>query len=110
MEKIPEKDRNTAERDRAAGSRHEGNPRALGRKGCNQNRCRKSPSGRRTQKNAELAGKVLLVLGCRDTETGRKRVVTAEQKKTKRFVFGRQVAWKNFRQPGGMFPKGGGRL
>ena len=26
MEKIAEKDRNTAERDRAAGSRHEGNP------------------------------------------------------------------------------------
>ena len=94
MEKIAEKDRNTAERDRAAGSRHEGNPWALGRKGCNQNRCPKSPSGRRTQKNEELAGKFLLVLECRDTQTGRKRVVAEGQKKTKRFVFGRKVAWK----------------
>ena len=44
------------------------------------------------QKNEELAGKFLLVLECRDTQTDRKRVVAEGQKKTKRFVFGRNVA------------------
>lgn len=44
------------------------------------------------KKNEELAGKFLLVLECRDTQTDRKRVVAEGQKKTKRFVFGRKVA------------------
>ena len=68
-------DRNTAKRDRAARSCHKGNPQASGRR-----RCRKSPSGQH-KKIAELAGKVVLVLGCSETETGWKRVVLKEKKK-----------------------------
>ena len=70
--------RDSGKRARATGGHHTGAPQISRAKGRNQANRRKSAFGR-DKKIAELAGKVLDILGVRATQIGRRRVVLQEE-------------------------------